>query len=204
MNKYKEHFIQTSIDGVAHIAKFVRLQKIGSLYRCICPFHHEKTPSMTIYPAGHENSDHKKQDHMTWYCFGCKKSGDVIQFHKIQNDLDSREEAVDELIEEYELKFEEDEELNALKLALQRAKEQNNIISLSDINLTCSKLGYSCKRFYQNSKYKKQVFTDINNIFKSLDKELSERSAVEAQDLIQWFNKKLSQIYSKYQMESNN
>lgn len=35
----------------------------------VCPFHHEKTPSMKIY-GGDKG----------FYCFGCGKSGDVIAF----------------------------------------------------------------------------------------------------------------------------
>ena len=34
-----------------------------------CPFHEDKTPSMQIYP----NTN-------TYNCFGCGKTGDVIQF----------------------------------------------------------------------------------------------------------------------------
>lgn len=33
-----------------------------------CPFHHEKTPSLKIFPDNH------------WHCFGCGKGGSVIDF----------------------------------------------------------------------------------------------------------------------------
>ena len=36
---------------------------------CSCPFHSERTPSLKIYPG--EDG---------WYCFGCGKGGDVIDF----------------------------------------------------------------------------------------------------------------------------
>lgn len=41
--------------------------KINRLYKCLCPFHTEKTASFSISP--------QKQ---IWKCFGCNKSGDVI------------------------------------------------------------------------------------------------------------------------------
>lgn len=37
-------------------------------YIC-CPFHHEKTPSLKLYPGDRG-----------WHCFGCGKGGDVIRF----------------------------------------------------------------------------------------------------------------------------
>ena len=36
---------------------------------CKCPFHKDDTPSLRIYPETN-----------TYYCFGCEKTGDVIQF----------------------------------------------------------------------------------------------------------------------------
>lgn len=55
------------IESVA--GSYVQLQRAGSLLRCQCPFHSEKTPSCYIYP--HNNS---------FYCFGCHAGGDTITF----------------------------------------------------------------------------------------------------------------------------
>ena len=41
--------------------------KLNRAYKCICPFHKEKTASLSISP--------QKQ---IWKCFGCGKGGDVI------------------------------------------------------------------------------------------------------------------------------
>lgn len=35
----------------------------GGVWKGLCPFHEEKTPSFTVYPD------------LTYYCFGCKKYG---------------------------------------------------------------------------------------------------------------------------------
>lgn len=42
-----------------------------------CPFHNEKTASLKLYPDGRG-----------WYCYGCGKGGDVIDFVKYLFDLD--------------------------------------------------------------------------------------------------------------------
>ena len=41
--------------------------KLNRAYKCVCPFHKEKTASFSISP--------QKQ---IWKCFGCGKGGDVI------------------------------------------------------------------------------------------------------------------------------
>lgn len=54
---------------------YVTLKRAGTLMKCLCPFHSEKTPSCTVYP-----------DNDSFYCFGCGAGGDVITFiMKIEN-----------------------------------------------------------------------------------------------------------------------
>ena len=48
--------------------KFLEIQKTGSRYKALCPFHKEKTPSFFIFP-----------DNNKFYCFGCHEKGDVIK-----------------------------------------------------------------------------------------------------------------------------
>lgn len=51
------------------VSEHVRLQKKGSTYFGLCPFHNEKTPSFSVSPA--------KQ---MFYCFGCGAGGNVFSF----------------------------------------------------------------------------------------------------------------------------
>lgn len=53
------------------MGSYVRLVKAGSLLKCQCPFHSEKTPSCVVY-ADTQNPH--------FYCFGCHAGGDVISF----------------------------------------------------------------------------------------------------------------------------
>ncbi len=56
-------------DIVNVISGYVRLQKKGSNYFGLCPFHNEKSPSFSVSPG--------KQ---MYYCFGCGAGGNVITF----------------------------------------------------------------------------------------------------------------------------
>ena len=61
--------VRTRNDIVEVISGYVRLQKKGSNYFGLCPFHNEKSPSFSVSPG--------KQMH---YCFGCGAGGNVITF----------------------------------------------------------------------------------------------------------------------------
>jgi len=63
--------IQARNDILAVVGNFVRLEKHGSRWIGLCPFHNEKTPSFGVQP-----------DKGFFYCFGCKKGGDSITFIK--------------------------------------------------------------------------------------------------------------------------
>lgn len=59
------------------IGSYVSLKRAGSNLKGLCPFHSEKTPSFTVYPA--DNS---------FYCFGCGIGGNAITFVRQMERLD--------------------------------------------------------------------------------------------------------------------
>lgn len=61
--------IRSRNDIVDVISGYVKLQKKGSSYFGLCPFHNEKSPSFSVAP--------NKQ---MYYCFGCGAGGNVITF----------------------------------------------------------------------------------------------------------------------------
>ena len=61
--------VRSRNDIVDVISGYVRLQKKGSTYFGLCPFHNEKTPSFSVSPS--------KQ---MYYCFGCGAGGNVFTF----------------------------------------------------------------------------------------------------------------------------
>jgi len=64
-------------DIVSVISKYVTLTRRGNNYWCCCPFHMEKTPSMSI-----------KEDGQFFKCFGCGEGGNVISFVRKIEDVD--------------------------------------------------------------------------------------------------------------------
>lgn len=73
--------IKDRLDIVEIISAYVPLRKAGNLYKGLCPFHQEKTPSFVVYP-----------DRGTWHCFGaCGTGGDIFSFVMKRDNLDFRE-----------------------------------------------------------------------------------------------------------------
>ena len=61
--------VRTRNDIVDVISGYVKLQRKGSSYFGLCPFHNEKSPSFSVSPG--------KQ---MYYCFGCGAGGNVYTF----------------------------------------------------------------------------------------------------------------------------
>ncbi|MBE6644442.1 MAG: DNA primase [Ruminococcaceae bacterium] len=59
------------------IGGYISLKRAGTNLKGLCPFHSEKTPSFTVYPA--DNS---------FYCFGCGIGGNAITFIRQIEHLD--------------------------------------------------------------------------------------------------------------------
>ena len=63
--------IQTLIGG------YVTLKRSSANLKGLCPYHSEKSPSFTVYPANN-----------SFYCFGCGAGGDQISFIMRMEHLD--------------------------------------------------------------------------------------------------------------------
>ena len=59
------------------INSYVPLKKRGADYWAACPFHHEKTPSFKV-----------SAERQLYYCFGCKKTGNVFHFVQERENVD--------------------------------------------------------------------------------------------------------------------
>src|SRR6476661_5654579 len=72
--------IKQRIDTVELVSRYTQLQKHGSTYKGLCPFHTERTPSFVVY-----------RDSGTWHCFGsCGTGGDIFSFLMKKENIDFR------------------------------------------------------------------------------------------------------------------
>lgn len=91
-NDFIEEVIEKN-DIVDVVSTYVKIQKKGSNYVGLCPFHSEKTPSFSV-----------SETKQIYYCFGCHRGGNVIKFVEEYENL-SFVEAVKTLAERVRLEL---------------------------------------------------------------------------------------------------
>ena len=87
MDKEQIDRLKEAVDIVELIGATMALEKRGSNWLGLCPFHQEKTPSFNVNPT-----------RGSYYCFGCHAKGDAISWVQEQDSL-SFPEAVQRLAE---------------------------------------------------------------------------------------------------------
>jgi DNA primase len=102
------------------ISDYINLEKAGSNYRALCPFHQEKTPSFMVSPTKN-----------IFKCFGCGKSGSAVNFIMEYEGI-SFGEAVIKLAEKY-------------NIPVKFTKSDENISKKRDLISVAEKI----KRFYK-------------------------------------------------------
>ena len=91
--KIRRDYVNKNIDGVDYIKSLIKVKKVGGIYSALCPFHNEKTESLRIYPEGYKNDGGEPQEYTSWYCFGCKRGGDIVKFEELYYDFDNAQQA---------------------------------------------------------------------------------------------------------------
>ena len=120
--------VRSRSDIVDVISGYVRLQKKGSTYFGLCPFHNEKTGSFSVSPG--------KQ---MYYCFGCGAGGNVFTFLMQYENL-TFPEAMAELAERAGV------ELPKAEVTPQARQEADRRQRLLDINKVAAKYYYMLLR----------------------------------------------------------
>lgn len=110
------------------ISGYVRLQKRGSTYFGLCPFHNEKTGSFSVSP--------NKQ---MYYCFGCGAGGNVFSF-LMQYENATFPEAVKMLADRAGIKLPE------IEMTAEMKKQASEKATLLEINKEAAKYFYYALR----------------------------------------------------------
>ena len=72
--------IKSKLPAIDVVGETVALKRAGTVYKGLCPFHGEKTPSFIVTP-----------ERETWHCFGCGEHGDIFTFLMRRDGLEFRE-----------------------------------------------------------------------------------------------------------------
>jgi DNA primase len=115
-----------------------------------CPFHEDKTASLQVYPKTN-----------TYHCFGCGKTGDVIQFIEDYEKV-SKHEAI--LKAKELIGFTEptksaktlpnmQETFTKLQQGLQRSQKAKDYLQSRNIDFTTNEIGYNSGNGYNKMKY---------------------------------------------------
>ena len=128
--------VRSRNDIVDVISGYVKLQRKGSSYFGLCPFHNEKSPSFSVSPG--------KQ---MYYCFGCGAGGNVFTF-LMQYENFSFPEAMEALAERAGI------ELPKQEMSAQAKKEADKRQILLEINKAAGKYYYMLLR----SEHGKQAY----------------------------------------------
>jgi hypothetical protein len=123
------------------------LSKAGiNKLRCVCPFHADSDPSLIVYL---ENED----GYESFHCFGCRASGDVINFIKLFLGVNTTG-ALKYFSENYALEFSKNIDISRL-IDLSFSKEKN----INYLESHIFKVSDPVRRFLSESK---NVIQDLN------------------------------------------
>ncbi len=62
--------VREAVDLIDLVSEHTKVERRGQRFVALCPFHKEKTPSLSLDP-----------ERKLYYCFGCGAGGDALRFH---------------------------------------------------------------------------------------------------------------------------
>lgn len=120
--------LKKNVDLVKFIGQYTQLKKAGRIYQGVCVLHPDSdTPSLTVYPESH-----------SYYCFGCKSGGSIIEFVKAHYNYDFYE-AINFLAEAAGIDIQAEESPQA-KARRNRIKANERAVLSSQKQLTATRI----------------------------------------------------------------
>ena len=127
------------------VSSYVTLTRKGGNLFGLCPFHNEKTPSISVSP-----------DKQIYHCFGCKKGGGVINFIMDIENL-TFPEAVRFLAKRANLPVPEEEEQSSTDKLRRRVLELNRDAARWYYDLLCSPEGAAVQAYLDKRQIRKNI-----------------------------------------------
>jgi DNA primase len=109
--------VRDAVDMVELVGAKTDLRRVGSRWTGLCPFHDERTPSLSVDP-----------ERKLYHCFGCGAGGDAIRFVEETEALDFPE-AVESLADRTGVRLEREEDDPA---AERRRRRRERLFALLD------------------------------------------------------------------------
>jgi len=141
--------IRMSNDIYDVVSEYVKLERKGTKYFGLCPFHSEKTPSFCVTPS--------KQ---IFYCFGCGKGGNVIHFIMNIENLDYVE-AIKQLAERARIALPDpDDETESKKAHIRKLLQDMNVEAARYYHsILVSQSGFPALEYLKKRGIKKSTIT---------------------------------------------
>ncbi|MDI6777669.1 MAG: DNA primase [Patescibacteria group bacterium] len=111
--------VKNRINVVDLVGEYIRLQKAGSNWRALCPFHNEKTPSFMV-----------SEERRSFHCFGCGKGGDIFTFVMEMEGIGFRE-ALEQLAQKAGIQLKRNENWEARGEKGEKKKKLYDILELA-------------------------------------------------------------------------
>ncbi|WAM34511.1 CHC2 zinc finger domain-containing protein [Caldicellulosiruptor morganii] len=141
--------IKSKVDIVDYIGRYLTLQKEGSSYKAVCPFHPDKNPSFYIKPS-----------EQFFKCFGCDNKGDVITFAMKYHSLEFKE-AVEMLAKEIGISVDDKKSENNLQKQQEPVEQIITYVERCQVNSSLAKSYFASRGIPDSFIEKYRVGFDI-------------------------------------------
>jgi len=132
-------------------------------YLCPLPDHKDKAPSFFVYKTG---------TYQSFYCWGCKKTGDIIELNKLMKELPSRLESLRQLSDGIDLNYEDELAYAVAQLGEEDNKQREDMISLpGKIALALAIMG---NQHLEDTEYDTEEIEFLDKLYEMIDRTIWE------------------------------
>ena len=183
MNTFVDR-VRESSDIFSVVSKYVPLKRKGNKYWGCCPFHNEKTPSISVSP-----------EKCFFYCFGCHVGGNVFKFISLVENI-SYFEAVKLQAERLGIELPRLKK-NKSKEQIERERQEKLLIEINTLSkdffhncLVMTSYGETGRKYLESRGISKETIEDFSlgfapNSWDALTKAFINKKGIKAKQLVE-------------------